>query len=128
MSREAVSTTTLIKGLAACAVVAASLGTLCFTEYPRKEALAFTPGSYTGSAQGMESEVTVTITVDEAAITEVSLDVSGETQGLGAATGDELAAQILAAQCDQIDGVAGCTVTSDAAKAALNAALEEAAM
>ena len=83
--------------------------------------------TYTGSAPGMESVVTATITVDNGAITSVELDVSGETAGIGDVTGDVLAQQVLDAQGTEIDGVSGATVTSDAVRAAVRNALDTAA-
>ena len=88
---------------------------------------SYTPGTYTASAQGMESDVTVTATFDESSITDVELDVSGETAGIGAETADPLKEQILAAQSAEIDGVAGATITSTAAKTALADILAQAA-
>jgi uncharacterized protein with FMN-binding domain len=85
--------------------------------------------SYTGSAQGIDSTVTVTITVDsEGTITKAVLDVSGETAGLGADIGDTMAERILEAQSSNIDGVSGCTVTSNAVKTALADAMAQAGL
>jgi uncharacterized protein with FMN-binding domain len=85
--------------------------------------------SYTGSAQGIDSTVTVTITVDsEGTITKAVLDVSGETAGLGADIGDTMAERILEAQSNEIDGVSGCTVTSNAIKTALADAMTQAGL
>ena len=90
------------------------------------EASLYTPGTYTAQAQGFDSKVTVTITVDANTITDVQLDVSGETAGIGAAAGDKLAAQILAAQSAEIDGVAGASMTSKGAMNALTECLNQA--
>lgn len=90
-------------------------------------AQAYTPGTYTAEAQGFSSAVKATVTVDEAAITGVTLDVSGETPAIGGAAGDALAAAVLEKQSAEIDAVAGATVTSGAAKAAVQKALDEAA-
>lgn len=84
-----------------------------------QSATAYTPGTYTATAKGMESDVTVTCTFDETGITEVTADVSGETQGIGAAIGDMMVKRILEAQSDEFDGVSGATITSDAVKAAV---------
>lgn len=85
--------------------------------------------SYTGEAQGIESTVSVTIKVDDAGtITTAIVDVSGETQGLGADIGDTMVAAILEAQSDEIDVVSGCTVTSDAVRKALQDAMTQAGM
>lgn len=83
----------------------------------------YTPGTYTGESAGHESGLTVTVTVDENSITAVTVDVSHETPTIGGLAGDELAAQILAAQGGEIDGVAGATETSGGARRALAEAL-----
>ena len=73
----------------------------------------YTPGTYTGESSGHEAGLTVTVTVDENAITDVSVDVSKETATIGGAAGPALEAQILEAQSTDIDGVSGATETSD---------------
>lgn len=90
-------------------------------------AQAYTPGTYTAEAQGFSSAVKATVTVDSSAITGVTLDVSGETPTIGGAAGDALAAAVMEKQSAEIDAVAGATVTSGAAKAAVQKALDEAA-
>ena len=89
-------------------------------------ALAMEDGSFSGTAQGLESTVTVDLTIADGAITDVAVDVSGETAGIGAEIGDQVVEQILAAQGAEIDGVAGATVTSEAVKAATAAAIAQA--
>lgn len=76
-------------------------------------------GTYTAAAQGFQSEVTVTATFDKGAITDVVLDVSGETPGIGADAGDELVENIKATNGVDFDGKTGATVTSEAVKAAM---------
>ena len=88
---------------------------------------AYTPGEYTAEAQGFSSAVKATVTVDGEKIVSVALDVSGETAGFGAAQGEALAAAFLEKQSAEIDGVSGVTLTSNAAKAAVQKALDEAA-
>lgn len=86
--------------------------------------------SYTASAPGIYGkDVTVTITVDNAGtITKAVVDVSNETENLGAAIGDTMEAEILEAQSNQIDVVAGCTVSSDAVISALTDAMKAAGL
>lgn len=79
---------------------------------------AYTPGTYSASAKGIASDVTVTMTFDETSITDVVIDVSGETAGIGAEIGTDMANAILTAQGCDVDAVSGATVTSDAIKAA----------
>ncbi len=78
----------------------------------------YTPGTYSSSAQGHDSEVTVTMTFDENSITDVVIDASGETDSIGVPAAERLEAQIMEKQSSQIDAVSGATETSDAVKAA----------
>ena len=88
MQKETISRKTFVKSVTAVAVTAASLGILNYTKYPDTE-------NYTSSASGMESDVSVTLVMDGDVIKDVQVDVSGETQGIGAAIGDEIRQQIL---------------------------------
>lgn len=76
----------------------------------------YTPGTYSATSRGISSDVTVTMTFDSEKITDVQLDVSGESTGYGADAGDELVQQLLTAQSADIDGVSGSTITSSAVK------------
>lgn len=76
----------------------------------------YTPGTYSATSKGISSDVTVTMTFDGSSITDVRIDVSGETAGFGADAGEELTSQLMAAQSAEIDGVSGSTITSDAVK------------
>ena len=89
-------------------------------------ALAYTAGTYEAEAQGMLSAVKVTVTVSESEITDVTIDVSGETESIAAPVPETLRAAILAAQSTEVDGVTGATVSSNAAKAAVQKCLDEA--
>lgn len=82
--------------------------------------------TYTASAQGFASEVTVTLTMSEGKITAVDVDASGETESVGQAAVEDLVAQVLEAQSASIDGVSSATMTSNAVKEAVNACLKEA--
>ncbi len=90
-------------------------------------ALAQTPGTYTATAKGYSSDVTVTVTLTEAGIADVVLDVSGETPFVGGAAAEPLKAAILEKQSADIDVVGGATLTSNAVIAALQKCLDEAA-
>ncbi len=81
--------------------------------------LTYTPGTYTATAAGIRSDVTVTATFDQTSITDIVVDVSGETAGLGADIGDTMVNRFLEAQDCTVDGVSGSTVTSNAVKTAL---------
>ena len=86
----------------------------------------YTPGTYTAKAQGLESEVTVTLTFDETAITDVVIDSSGETPGIGADVAEPLSQAILDGQNTEFDAVAGATVTSEAVRTAAEDAIAQA--
>ncbi len=78
----------------------------------------YIPGTYTADAQGISSKVTVTMTFDANAITDVVVDASGETESIGGAAADTLAQAILDAQSAEFDGVSGATLTSSAVQEA----------
>ncbi len=78
----------------------------------------YTPGTYSATAKGIASDVTVTMTFSEDAITDVVIDASGETPDIGGLTPEAMSQGILEAQSIDIDGVTGATVTSDAVKQA----------
>ena len=86
----------------------------------------YVPGTYTAEATGM-GNVTVNVTVDANAITAVEIDGPGETPGIGEAAIAPLGEQVMAAQSAEIDGVTGATLTSNAVRTAVAAALAEAA-
>ena len=74
----------------------------------------YIPGTYEGTAEGISSTVKVTMTFSDSAVTDVVVDTSGETASYGAAAAEELKNQLLNAGSDEIDGVSGSTITSDA--------------
>ena len=86
----------------------------------------YTAGTYSAEVQGMESTVKVSVTVSESAITDVTIDVSGETAGYGADVGEPMKEAILEAQSAEVDGVSGATITSDAVKSAVQQCLDQA--
>ena len=100
-----------------------SLSALLATGLLTMNAFALEDGTYSAAAMGMDGDVPVEITIEGGAITAVTVDVSGETPGIGAEIGDEIVQQILDAQGADIEGVSGATVTSDAVRAAVEAAL-----
>ena len=87
--------------------------------------LQSTPRTYTATAKGM-SDITMTATFSETAITDIQLDLSGETDSIGQAAKDDLIKQLLEAQNSTIDGVSGATITSDAVKQCMNDCITQA--
>ncbi|MGM9942298.1 MAG: FMN-binding protein [Bulleidia sp.] len=86
----------------------------------------YTPGTYTGTGKGHSSDVTVTATFSDSSITEVTLDVSGETESIGGTAAEELQQKIMESQSAEFDAVSGATETSNAVKAAIADAIAQA--
>lgn len=86
----------------------------------------YTPGTYTGEAQGYGGSVKVTVTMDANTITDVKIEGNDETPTIGGAALETLAEQIKTSQNSEIDGVSGATMTSNAVKAALKQAIDQA--
>ena len=119
-----VSRRDFLKGTAAGALTAAFAG-MGLTGFAEESGI-YTPGTYSATASGMDSDITVTMTFDANSITDVTVDVSGETPGIGAEIADRVCSQILETQSAQIDGVAGATVSSDAVRTAALACIAQA--
>lgn len=109
----------ILSALVMSAVLAQAAGCLA-------ENAAYTPGRYEAAAQGMGGNVRVALTVDAQTILSAEVDVSKETAGYGADYQAEFESQILASGGEEIDGVAGCTVTTNAVRKAMRLALDEA--
>ena len=124
MSKE-ISRRSFLKGAAATAMSAAFLGVTGIQSPKARAAASYTPGTYTATATGM-GKVTMTATFSEDAITDIVLDVSQETEGIGKAAGDTLVSQLMAAQSAEIDGVSGASLTSQAARECLNNCIAQA--
>ena len=87
----------------------------------------YTPGTYQAAAAGFGGDVTVTVMVDESAITDVQVEGLNETETIGGVAVANMPAAILAAGNADVDMTTGATVTSTAILTALNAALAQAA-
>ena len=98
---------------------------LCMSAAATAEA-AYTPGTYTATAAGFGGDVTVTVTVDESAITDVKVEGEDETPAIGGVAVANMPAAILAAGGSDVDATTGATVTSTAILTALDAALAQA--
>lgn len=89
---------------------------------------SYTDGTYTSSAQGCLSEVSMTVTITGGKVTDVSIDASGETPSLGGAAAETLAPQLAeAGSTAGVDAVSGSTMTSDAVFTAMDDCLAQAA-
>ena len=90
------------------------------------EAAAPASASYTGTAQGMGGEVSVTLTIENGVITDCVAVGDKETDGIGSVVIAQFPAQVVEGNTINLDAVSGATITSnafiEAAKAALTAA------
>jgi fumarate reductase flavoprotein subunit len=78
----------------------------------------------TGAAQGMDGDVTVQIVADKDYLYSVEVTDQHETEGIGTIAVDQLPGQIYNYQSYAVDSISGATITSDAIKNAIKAALE----
>lgn len=113
-----------LKGAGAGVLGAAAAGLVGVSAFA-EAAGTYTPGTYSATATSM-GEVVVTMTFDAESITDVQIDVSNETPGIGADIGDQMAAAILAAQSAEVDGVTSATITSNAIRQAADACIAQA--
>ena len=124
MSQTKLSRRDFLKSAAATAAASAVFG-LTGKAVLADEKGIYTPGTYSAKAQGI-GEVLMKVTFDANSITDIELDVSGETENIGGAAADTLIEQILAAQSAEIDGVSGATVTTNAVKSCLESCIAQA--
>lgn len=89
-------------------------------------ALSFTPGTYTGTAQGHNGDIVVEVTLSEDKIEQVEVVENSETPDIAAAALEQIPSAIVANQSLAIDAVSGATVISDAILEAAANALESA--
>lgn len=85
-------------------------------------------GQYLGIGQGMGGDVRVVGTVSDGAVTDVEVVYENETKGVGSRAVEQLPAAIVEAGTWDVDAVGGATVTSDAIKAAVEDAMEQAGL
>ena len=127
---EAVSGATItsdaVAAAAADAIAQAFATEEAGTEGAAPEGLTFTPGTYTGTADGYNGPVELSVTFDENAITGIEVVNSAETAEVGTVAYDILIDQIIEANGTGVDSVSGATFTSFALKSAVNMAAEEA--
>ena len=92
----------------------------------------YTPGTYSAIEKGAMSSVKVTMTFSETAITDVVVDTSGETAGIGLEEGERLAALLKDLQNSMIEGPitldakAGATLTRSAVEKAAYKCVQQA--
>ena len=83
--------------------------------------------TYSASAQGHESEVTVMINITGGKVTNVQIDAGDETPDVGGKAAESLARSLLdAGGTAGVDTVSGATMTSNAVLSAMDACLAQA--
>ena len=89
-------------------------------------ALSFTAGTYTGTGAGYNAELALEVTFSDAAVTDIKVGSSRETDHVGTSAFDIMFADIIAANGTGVDMVSGATFTGRAVKEAVNAAAQQA--
>ena len=87
---------------------------------------SYKAGTYSGKASGIAGDVTVRMTFSADRITDVVIDASCETPGIGQAAAAELKKRLMAGQAAAVDAVSGATVTSDAVSRAAQKCIDQA--
>jgi fumarate reductase flavoprotein subunit len=106
--------------LALCAIMLFSLSACS-----DKPAANIKAGTYTAKEKGYGGEVSATVTVDsEGKMTDLKIEGAGETADVGGKAIPKITETLLNDQTVKVDVVTGATVTSNAALAAVTAALK----
>lgn len=87
---------------------------------------SYTAGTYTGSAQGMNGIVSVSVTFSDSAITNIEIVEENETAGISETPLETLPQMIIDYQSLGMDGISGATITSAAIKSAVADAVDQA--
>jgi len=96
-------------------------------EAPAEPAGRFTPGTFSGTgAGGFGGPITVSITVDANNITAVSVTSHSETPAFADPAFAQLIPAVLSAQSSNVSAFSGATETSNAFRAAVNSAINQA--
>lgn len=106
------------------AVVSAVSSALCLLL--SQQSVAMTAGTYEASAQGRNGPVNVKVDVTKDRITSVQVTGHKETPGIGTLAVKDLPKAIVEAQTTGVDSVSGATITADALRTAVTAALQKA--
>lgn len=82
----------------------------------------------TGVGSGIDGDVVVEVTADADTLIDITVTEQNETVGIGSVAVEELPGAMVEANSIMVDGIAGATVTSEAIKTAVKAALEDAGL
>lgn len=99
---------------------------LVVSAFPAWAESALVPGTYTGTAKGMQDEIVVEVTLDETTITEVKVVAQNETPQMGDVVSDVIPKRIIADQSYNVDVATGATISSYGVIAAVKDALTQA--
>ena len=129
-----VSRRAFLKGALASTAAVAAAGTLGVSglKAVAEGKAIYTPGTYSAIEKGAMSNVKVTMTFSETAITDVVVDTAGETAGIGLEEGERLAALLKELQDSYIEGPitldakTGATLTRNAAEKAAYKCVQQA--
>ena len=116
----------LFKILVALTMSISLIGCSSNSETTESETAKMKAGTYSATAYGMKSDITVEVTVDETSIVSVEVTECNDTTGIADAAIAEVPAAIVENQSVNVDAASGATMTSMAIKNAAKSALEEA--
>lgn len=88
--------------------------------------VSYTPGTYTGTAQGYGGEIIAKVTVSEKRIESIEVTGDDETDGLGSRAVEEMPPVMVENQSSNVDGITSATISSNAVKKAVDEALGQA--
>jgi uncharacterized protein with FMN-binding domain len=83
-------------------------------------------GAYQGKAEGLNGDISLTVTIEKGRITKISIDQQGETAGVSDLAFARIPAEIVKSQSTKVDAVTGASVSSKAIMAAVENALTKA--
>ena len=89
------------------------LSTLSACQNEKESATGYTPGTYEGVGKGVHGDITLNVTFDDKAITEIAVISHNETAGISDAAFDKVPTAIIENQSLAVDTVAGATLTSN---------------
>lgn len=112
VSGATLSTNAILDAVVDCVAQAGADPVLLRAADPAPASTTVTPGTYTGSAHGHHSDVTVSVTLGADGIEAVDVVEAGETFNIGDTAIEVLPTKIVDAQSIGVDGVAGASFTS----------------
>lgn len=125
MAKKDITRRDFLKGMTAGAMGLALAGSGSLLTAKKVYAATYAPGTYTGIATGIGT-VVVTMTFSEEEITDVDINLEGETATIGGLIGEDMKAAILAAQSSEVDSISGATLSSKAVMEAAESCIRQA--